>query len=44
VSVVRKKRCEGDHTVTPILLHLTPPVALKEFMGGSPRGKALLHQ
>ena len=34
---VREKRCEGDHTVAPSLLHLAPPVAREGFEGGSPR-------
>ncbi|KAI0524380.1 hypothetical protein KFK09_003747 [Dendrobium nobile] len=39
VSLVREKRCEGDHTVAPFLLHLAPPVTQEELVGGSLRGR-----
>ena len=38
---MREKRCEGDHTVAPSLLHLAPPVALEGFEGGSPRERLI---
>ncbi|KAI0503951.1 hypothetical protein KFK09_014898 [Dendrobium nobile] len=39
VSMVKEKRCEGDHTVPPYLLHLAPPTAREELVGGSLRGR-----